>query len=856
MPLSPGTKLGPYEIIAAIGAGGMGEVYRARDSRLDRLVAVKVLPGSFSSDPERLHRFQQEAMSAAALNDPGIVALYDVGTQDGFPYVVSELLEGETLRDRLRSGALSRRRSVEYGIQIARALAAAHDRGIVHRDLKPENIFVTREGRIKILDFGLAKLMRQEQTAAAAAQTMVPTVAVATTPGVVLGTVGYMAPEQVRGLQADARSDIFALGAILYEMLSGQRAFKGPTAADTMTAILKEDPPELAETRREISPAVERIVRHCLEKNPEERFRSAHDVAFALENVSHTSQSSVAIPAAHKTKWLSATKPALGALASAAVVAATFLLWPATQQSTLPTFHRLTFERGMIPSARFASDGRSVLYAASWENKPVRLFSTPIDSPQARPLELESASLLGIAGPTEIALAIGGTMTNHLVMRDATLATAPIAGGAPREILEQVRAADWGPDGNPAVVHYVNGRCRIEYPIGKVLYETSGWISHMRISQKGDRIAFLLHPAWPDDRGSVAVVDLKGNEKSLTREWEGEEGLAWSPRGDEVWFSATSAGADRVLYAVTAAGRLRAVLRIPGGLTLHDVAPDGRTLLSFEDERAGMKGGHEGDNDRDLTWLGWTVPEAISPDGKWVVFSEEGEPAGNAYIVAIRSFDGSPPKRLGEGHALGFSPDGKWVASTHADRSPHITLLPTGPGQPNHVEVSNLEFVSRASFFPDGKRLLVTGAERGRAYRTYALDLSGGKATPITPEGVDSLALSPDGNQLAARDLSGNITVYALKGEQAHIVPNTNGMIPLSWSTDGRYLFTTVPDELPARILRVELISGKEQLVRKWVSTDSGVYVIWAVHVTPDGKTYAYCYRQTLSTLYVAEGLR
>jgi serine/threonine protein kinase len=277
-------------------------------------------------------------MSAAAINDPGIVAVYDVGTQDGFPYVVSELLEGETLRDRLRTGALSRRRSVEYGIQIARALAAAHDKGIVHRDLKPENIFITRDGRIKILDFRLAKLTRQDEAAAAAGQTALPTAAVDTIPGMLLGTVGYMAPEQVRGLPADDRSDIFALGAILYEMLSGRRAFRGATVADTMSAILNEDPPELVETRRDIPPAVERIVRHCLDKNPEERFRSAHDVAFALESVSHTSQSSMAIQPGRQVAWLAAWKPILGALAIAAIAAGTFLSWRATRRSSLPTF--------------------------------------------------------------------------------------------------------------------------------------------------------------------------------------------------------------------------------------------------------------------------------------------------------------------------------------------------------------------------------------------------------------------------------------------------------------------------------------------------------------------------------------
>jgi serine/threonine protein kinase/dipeptidyl aminopeptidase/acylaminoacyl peptidase len=835
----------------------MGEVYRARDSRLNRHVAVKVLPASLSSDPDRLRRFQQEATAAAALNDPGILVVYDVGTQDGLPYVVSELLEGEALRDRVRSGTLSRRRSVEYGIQIARALAAAHDKAIVHRDLKPENVFVTREGRIKILDFGLAKLMRQDEAAAAAARKAGDaTLTVDTTPGMVLGTVGYMSPEQVRGLPADARSDIFALGAMLYEMLSGQRAFKGQTPADTMSAILKEDPPELAEVGREISPALDRIVRHCLEKNPEERFRSAHDVAFALENISQSSQLQAAIASSPRVSQLPRLRPLLLIVFLFLLAGGAFLVWRGAHQTSLPTFRRLTFERGIVLSARFAPDGRSIIYAASWESKPVRLFSTPYDSPQPRPLEMNSASLLGISRSGEMALGIGGKMTSHLVMRDATLARAPVAGGAPREILEQVRAADWGPDGTVAVVHYVNGRSRVEYPVGKVLYETGGWISHMRISPAGDRIAFMYHPAWPDDRGFVSIVDLAGNETNLTQEWEAEEGLAWSPKGDEIWFTATSSGTDRALFAVTPSGKLRGVLRIPGGLTLHDVASNGRALLSFDDDVVGMRGAHDNGSERELSWLGWTVTEAITPDGKSVLFSEEGEPTGSTYFVAMRSFDGSVPTVLGEGHAYGVSPDGKWASATRADAKPEITLLPIGPGQQKKVEVSDLQVAGRSGFFPDGKRLIVNGAERGHAHRTYAVDIATGKPTAITPEGVVSQVLSSDGAELAAQDLTGSITVYSLQGKPARTIPSTAGMVPLEWSVDTRFLFTTIPDEVPGRVFRVNAITGRQELIRRLVPSDSGgVYSLWNIHFTPDGRTYAYSYRQTLSRLYVAEGL-
>ena len=283
MTLAAGSKLGPYEILGAIGAGGMGEVYRAKDPRLGREVAIKVLPASFSSDADRLRRFEQEAKAAGILNHPNITAVYDIGTHDDAPYVVQELLEGETLRSLLAGGKLAQRKIIDYSLQIAHGLAAAHGKGIVHRDLKPENLFVTSDGRVKILDFGLAKLTHQEEGSQV---TNLPTATAGTEPGVVLGTLGYMSPEQVRGKPADARSDIFSFGAILYEMLSGKRAFSGDTAADTMSAILKEDPPDLSVTNQNVSPGLERIVRHCLEKNPEQRFHSAHDLAFDLEALS------------------------------------------------------------------------------------------------------------------------------------------------------------------------------------------------------------------------------------------------------------------------------------------------------------------------------------------------------------------------------------------------------------------------------------------------------------------------------------------------------------------------------------------------------------------------------------------
>src|SRR5437773_4519539 len=286
MMIAPGTKLGPYEILAPLGAGGMGEVYRARDTKLGRDVAIKLLPSSFSGDSDRLHRFEQEACAAGALNHPNILVIHHIDTHEGAPYIVSELLEGETLRQRMSGAALAQRRVTDYASQIAHGLAAAHEKGIVHRDLKPDNLFITKDGRVKILDFGLAKLTRPDSSQS---QTDIPTRRVDTDPGVVIGTVGYMSPEQVKGAQVDHRSDIFSFGAILYEMLSGRRAFHGESAADTISAILKEDPPDLSDTNQNISPTLERLVNHCLEKNPEARFHSASVLAFALEAISGSS---------------------------------------------------------------------------------------------------------------------------------------------------------------------------------------------------------------------------------------------------------------------------------------------------------------------------------------------------------------------------------------------------------------------------------------------------------------------------------------------------------------------------------------------------------------------------------------
>ncbi len=441
MTLSAGSKLGPYEIVSPLGAGGMGEVYRAKDPRLSREVAIKVLPVSFSQDADRLRRFEQEAKAAGVLNHPNITAVYDIGSHEEAPYVVQELLEGETLRSVLAGGKLSARKATDYALQIAHGLAAAHEKGIVHRDLKPENLFVTRDGRVKILDFGLAKLTHQEEGSQA---TSLPTATAGTEPGVVMGTLGYMSPEQVRGRPADARSDLFSFGAILYEMLAGRRAFQGDSAADTMSAILKEDPPDLSVTNQAISPGLERIVRHCLEKNPEQRFHSAHDVAFALEALTGISSPSAAgaVGALGKPARRVATSR-LALLATVALAVGALLghlVWRQEKPSA-PTYRRLTFRRGNIGTARFAPDGQSVVYGASWEGQPIEIYTTRLEGPESTPIGTKSADLSSVSPSGDLAISLRERFLGG-PSGVGTLATMPIGGGAPRAMTEFVERAE------------------------------------------------------------------------------------------------------------------------------------------------------------------------------------------------------------------------------------------------------------------------------------------------------------------------------------------------------------------------------------------------------------------------------
>jgi len=533
-----------------------------------------------------------------------------------------------------------------------------------------------------------------------------------------------------------------------------------------------------------------------------------------------------------------------------------------------PSYRQLTFRRGSIRSARFAPDGQTILYSAAWQGNPTDVFTARPEAPESRSMGLSHTQLMSVSSAAELAVLLDskaiGTWVNM-----GTLARAPLAGGAPRDVLERVQWADWGPDGsNLAVVRDSGGKNRLEYPIGKPIYETGGWIGHPRVSPKGDLIAFLDHPIQGDDAGSVAMVDLKGNKKVLTGEWFTVQGLAWSPEGKEIWFTASKTGTDRTLYAVTLDGKERMVLRLPGALMLLDIAKDGRVLLmraSWRRELIGVSGSDL--KERELSWLDYSYPADLSADGKTLLFDEEGgggalsysKSGGLSYAVYIRKTDGSPAVLLGEGGARALSPDGKWVITVTQGSPWQLKLLTTGAGEPKDLTNDNISHAF-AHWFPDGKRVLFSGNEPGKGVRLYVYELASGKSQAITPEGVNGtrFVISPDAQWVAGIGPDQKGYLYPVGGGEPRVINGLNpGEQPITFSSDGRSLYLYQPGELPAKVDRLDLQTGKRTPWKQLMPSDpAGVENIGPILLTPDAKNCVYGYHRMLADLYLVEGLK
>jgi len=876
MSLAAGAHIGPYEVLACLGAGGMGVVYCVRDPRLDRSVAIKVLTSSQRATPAELERFQREARAIARVSHPNICTVHDVGQEEGVPFLVMELLEGDTLAERLRRGPIPIDAVLAIATQIAEALNAAHRKDVIHRDLKPSNVMLTASG-VKLLDFGLAKLRDGEYGDIAEKRTESVHL---TDQGTVLGTLPYMAPEQVEGRTADARTDIFALGVVLYEMTTGRAPFHGTSRASLAAAILTHDPPAISSRLSTTPTHLDRVVTKCLSKDPDRRWQNASDLATELRWIAERgSEQSVGITRAARPGRRGFLMGGLGAVVLAAGALAGTMAYTARRVS-VAEYAQVTYRRGVVSSARFTPDGRSFVYSASWEGQPYGMFLGRPESPDARNLGLQEARILAISRAGEMGV-LFGPQNIERAFGVRTLARIPMAGGARRDLLDGVVDADWIPGTDRVAVIRDPGGNRpwtVEFPAGTKVHEArAAW--SLRVSPDGSRIAFFEGPLLFDSspEAMVTVIDRSGHKSTLSKNWSGL-GLAWAPSGTEVWFTGTHGGVSDTtvptsdesrtgppwLQAVSLAGVERTVQRAPDWLVLHDIAPDGRVLLTRNTIRIGMSCQPPGETtERDLSWLVASFARDLSSDGRTVIFSDAlgGRTASGNPMVFSRSLDGSDAVALGEGAAQALSPDGKWVL---AGLKGGLVLLPTGAGSMLTLPKGSLVRIGGGAWLSDSKRIVLVGGMGNDRPRIYVQEIPAGTPRAITPEGVGLVRASVRDDHSILGRYGDRWLLYPIEGGVAQpVAALTVKDFPIQWSDNRRFLYTIEniqggPRSSSVDVFRVELSTGRRVAWKTLAPADRvGVESNrFTAAIAPDGGSYCYSFTRRLGDLFVVDGLK
>jgi Tol biopolymer transport system component len=845
MPLTAGARLDGYEVLGLLGSGGMGEVYRARDPVLKREVAIKVLPSFVSQDPDRLRRFEQEAQAAAALNHPNILAVHRFGTFEGAPYLVSELLEGETLRQHLERGPLPVRKAIDYGVQIAHGLAAAHDKGIVHRDLKPENLFVTKDGRIKILDFGLAKLMQSR----ADRDGSEPTQTHGTDPGVVMGTVGYMAPEQVRGKTVDHRADIFAFGAILYEMLAGKRAFQRSTSADTMSAILNEDPPGISQIAQTTPPGLQRIVHRCLEKNPEQRFQSASDLGFALEALSESGISSGVSVAAPGRRWTRRALAWSAGLIGLVALAAVFYSHRASRvdHSELRLAHRQITFVGDAYMPAISPDGRSVAYVTRPPEGDRKLMVQDLSGGPSLELLHGRRLLVPTWSPdgSELMLYVQANDDKDGIFVVSRL------GGTPRRVGGGGYSC-WLPGGTQIVESAQNsdaGILLVDISTGdrkQIAAPGYQWLEDLACSAKTGMLLLITKTA---ERYQIWSMKFDGTEQRKLVEGESGIGFAsarWSPSGDAVYYFSGKLFGTLELVKLTLSDQSTSVL--VSGLEAGDyfsLSADGSQLAytrsqsysnlwSVELPAPGITAGAR---ERPVTsgTLSYNDP-SISPDGRTVAFTIGSGPNSNVYKMAI---DGGQPIQLTSFDAAltkspAWSPDGKRIAfSCNQGGRTKVWVVNADGGAAQPLDKTDETGTNYYLAWSPSSDILYA---KGSMHNLRRVNVDTQAERPILPKDSEGWLMlkptvSPDGKKIAIywnrEPARGAWSITLEKFSETLLYPR---LVPFGWSSDGNFIYGFVNPN-GREVLQKRLDDSKKP---RSVITLPGT--LYSGTVSPDGR--------------------